>query len=146
MKYALLYIPGMTATELVSVLGSCAVQDAVDSGVLYVPFEDVFVADLGLVQYYSRHDVRGGGDGVGAGVDAPVPLESVEAPVESPVVDWGSVTLGEFASGRGLSVGEVLVRVLEANAEVLGSVPVEAVAGLVGLGVPAATLAGLGIR
>lgn len=145
-KYALLYIPGMTATELVSVLGGYAVQDAVDSGVLYVPFEAVFVADLGLVQYYSRHDVRGGGvGGVGAGVDAPVPLESVDAPVE-PVVDWGSVTLGEFASGRGLSVGEVLVRVLEANADGLGSVSVEAVAGLAGLGVPAATLAGLGIR
>lgn len=142
-KYALLYIPGMTATELVSVLGSYAVQDAVDSGVLYVPFEAVFVADLGLVQYYSRHDVRGG-SGSGVGVDAPVPLEP--AVVEPPVVDWGSVTLGEFASGRGLSVGEVLVRMLEANAEALVSVPVEAVAGLVGLGVPAATLAGLGIR
>lgn len=141
-KYALLYIPGMTATELVSILGSCAVQDAVDSGVLYVPFEAVFVADLGLVQYYSRHDVRGGVEV--SGVDAPVPLEP--AVVESPVVDWGSVTLGEFALERGLSVGEVLVRVLEANAEALVSVQVEAVAGLVGLGVPAATLAGLGIR
>lgn len=142
-KYALLYIPGMTATELVSILGGYAVQDAVESGVLYVPFEAVFVADLGLVQYYSRHDVRGGVDGVEAGVDAPVLSEPV---VESPVVDWGSVTLGEFASGRGLSVGEVLVRVLEANADGLVSVPVEAVAGLAGLGVPAATLAGLGIR
>lgn len=142
-KYALLYIPGMTATELVSILGGYAVQDAVESGVLYVPFEAVFVADLGLVQYYSRHDVRGGVDGVEAGVDAPVLSEPV---VESPVVDWGSVTLGEFASGRGLSVGEVLVRVLEANADGLVSVQVEAVAGLVGLGVPAATLAGLGIR
>ena len=104
----------------------------------------MFVADLGLVQYYSRHDVRGGGDGVGAGVDAPVLSEP--AVVESPVVDWGSVTLGEFASGRGLSAGEVLVRMLEANAEALGSVQVEAVAGLAGLGVPAATLVGLGIR
>lgn len=143
-KYALLYIPGMTATELVSVLGSCAVQDAVDSGVLYVPFEAVFVADLGLVQYYSRHDVRGGSESV-VGVDAPVLSEPV-VEVSEPVVDWGSVTLGEFASERGLSVGEVLVRMLEANAEALVSVPVEAVAGLVGLGVPAATLAGLGIR
>ena len=71
---------------------------------------------------------------------------SEPAVVESPVVDWGSVTLGEFALERGLSVGEVLVRVLEANAEALVSVQVEAVAGLAGLGVPAATLAGLGIR
>lgn len=144
-KYALLYIPGMTATELVSILGGYAVQDAVESGVLYVPFEAVFVADLGLVQYYSRHDVRGGGVGVEvSGVDAPVLSEP--AVVESPVVDWGSVTLGEFASERGLSVGEVLLGVLEANADGLGSVSVEAVAGLAGLGVPAATLAGLGIR
>lgn len=142
-KYALLYIPGMTATELVSILGGYAVQDAVESGVLYVPFEAVFVADLGLVQYYSRHDVSGA-EGVESGVDAPVPLEP--AVVESPVVDWGSVTLGEFASERGLPVGEVLVGLLEANAEALGSVQVEAVAGLAGLGVPAATLAGLGIR
>lgn len=144
-KYALLYIPGMTATELVSILGGYAVQDAVESGVLYVPFEAVFVADLGLVQYYSRHDVRGEGFAdEGLGVDAPAPSEP--AVVESPVVDWGSVTLGEFASEQGLSVGEVLVRMLEANAGVLGSVRVEAVAGLAGLGVPAATLAGLGIR
>lgn len=146
-KYALLYIPGMTASELVSVLGRYAVQDGVDSGVLYVPFEAVFVADLGLVQYYSRHDVLGlGSVSGGEVVDAPFsPVESVEAPVE-PVVDWGSVTLGEFASGRGLSVGEVLLLMLESGGGVLDSVPVGAVAGLAGLGVPAATLVGLGIR
>lgn len=145
-KYALLYIPGMTASELVSVLGSYAVQDAVDSGVLYVPFEAVFVADLGLVQYFSRH-VVGGGSGAVVGVDAPVPSEVavVEVPVE-PVVDWGSVTLGEFALERGLSVGDALLLMLESGGGVLDSVPVEAVAGLAGLGVPAATLVGLGIR
>lgn len=145
-KYALLYIPGMTASELVSVLGSYAVQDAVDSGVLYVPFEAVFVADLGLVQYFSRH-VVGGGSGDVVGVDAPVPSEVavVEVPVE-PVVDWGSVTLGEFALERGLSVGDALLLMLESGGGVLDSVSVEVVAGLAGLGVPAATLAGLGIR
>lgn len=144
-KYALLYIPGMTASELVSVLGRYAVQDGVDSGVLYVPFEAVFVADLGLVQYFSRH-VVGGGSGSVVGVDAPFsPVESVEAPVE-PVVDWGSVTLGEFALERGLSVGDALLLMLESGGGVLDLVPVEVVAGLAGLGVPAATLVGLGIR
>lgn len=144
-KYALLYIPGMTASELVSVLGRYTVQDGVDSGVLYVPFEAVFVADLGLVQYFSRH-VVGGGSGSVVGVDAPFsPVESVEAPVE-PVVDWGSVTLGEFALERGLSVGDALLLMLESGGGVLDSVPVEVVAGLAGLGVPAATLVGLGIR
>lgn len=145
-KYALLYIPGMTASELVSVLGSYAVQDGVDSGVLYVPFEAVFVADLGLVQYFSRH-VVGGGSGAVVGVDAPVPSEVavVEVPVE-PVVDWGSVTLGEFALERGLSVGDALLLMLESGGGVLDSVSVEVVAGLAGLGVPAATLVGLGIR
>ena len=145
-KYALLYIPGMTASEMVSILGSYAVQDAVDSGVLYVPFEAVFVADLGLVQYFSRH-VVGGGSGAVVGVDAPVPSEVavVEVPVE-PVVDWGSVTLGEFALERGLSVGDALLLMLESGGGVLDSVSVEVVAGLAGLGVPAATLVGLGIR